>query len=195
MPAAAAIAPVLALIGAVRARLSRRKARRQRRKRNVERQLRLEYVGADGELAWLVELSDFVAEHAWTSTFDLEGLLDRYVELAIARERCLDAIRRADPDKLEERLASARLFDARNASVIERRLVHARSLQARALQLDDSLADIAELVCCYAERVSAPSSDPRLEVDLVADALDRIDASSELDAEIHGTISIDAKSC
>ncbi len=163
-------------VPAVRARRAHRHVVSQRRVRRHLREHTLEV--ADVSTSTLCELSDLVEglDPDVTDPFELEPLLDQYVERAVARQRCWNALRYASAAGLQERLDTARMFHPITAEVLERRVAHARKLDERSRELDESLAELADIIRCYAERASMPDDATACELDPMTTVLDRIDA-------------------
>jgi hypothetical protein len=168
----------------VRERRQLRAQRRIRRKRREERSARLEHAGATvTELEQLSELVEGVHEHRGDAS-ELEHLLDRYVDLATARQRCLDTLTHIDPPLLEARLAHAKQVSAPSAGILERRAVLARWLSDRAWQLHDAIVEIAETVRYSAECQSRDEVLALIEGD--DDAVTYHRALDAIDRELHG---------
>lgn len=195
--AALAIASALALaiattLGAVHAvietpplrrRRAMRAARKGRRRRRERRELRLEqaHVPSD-ELGELDRLVEEVADLDQNVAIDTEPLLDRYVEAAIAKRRCASALDRAEPSRLEARLAIARQQCHPNgAAVLERRIALSHQLDTRVRALDESLSELVELVRHLVERASIPDVSPLFECDAPANCLEHYDACESLE--------------
>lgn len=163
-------------VPAVRARRTHRRALKQRRVRRHLREHALEV--ADVSTSTLGELGDLAEglDPDASDPFELEPLLDRYVELAVARQRCWNTLRYASAAGLQERLDTARMFHPVTAEVLERRVAHTRKLEQRRRELDESLAEVADIIRCYAERASLPEDATAGELDPTATVLERIDA-------------------
>jgi hypothetical protein len=161
-----------------------RAARAQRRTRHAQRERRIEAAGADAdELRQLAEVVDHVADRGAPAAFDVEPLLDHYVELTAARQRCFAALARANPPCLEAKLVLARAASPRSAEVLERRLSRARSLAETAQRLDEDIAELTETIRYCGERAELfDESMPALDPDLVASALACYDAYDTCDA-------------
>ncbi len=155
-----------------------RAARAQRRIRNQHRERRVEAAGADAdELRQLAEVVDRVANRGLPEPFDVEPLLDHYVELTTARQRCFAALARANPPCLEAKLVLARATSPRAAEVLERRITRARSLAEAAQRLDEDIAELTETIRYCGERAELFDEGlPALDPDLVASALACYDA-------------------
>lgn len=177
---AIALAACHAMIETPAARRMRaeRAARAQRRVRHEQRERRLEAAGADAdELHQLAEVADRVADRALPEPFDVEPLLDHYVELTAARQRCFAALARANPPCLEARLALARATSPRSAEVLARRISRARSLSEAAQRIDEDIAELTETIRYCGERAELFDEGlPALDSDLLASALAYYDA-------------------
>ena len=161
-----------------------RAARARRRTRHEQRERRVEAAGADAdELRQLAEVVDRVAARELPAPFDVEPLLDHYVELTTARQRCFAALVRANPPCLEAKLVLARAASPRSAEVIERRLSRARSLTEATQRLDEDIAELTETIRYCGERAELFDEGlPALDPDLVASALAYYDAYDGYDA-------------
>ena len=155
-----------------------RTARAQRRTRHEQRERRVEAAGADAEeLRQLAEVVDRVADRDLPAPFDVEPLLDHYVELTTARQRCFAALARSNPPCLEAKLVLARAASPRSAGVRERRLSRARSLTETSQRLDEDIAELTETIRYCGERAELFDEGlPTLDPDLVASALSYYDA-------------------
>lgn len=163
---------------------AQRAARAQRRIRHQHRERRLEAAGADAdELRQLAEVVDRVADRGLPAPFDVEPLLDHYVELTTARQRCFAALARANPPCLEAKLVLARAASPRSAEVLERRISRARSLAETAQRLDEDIAELTETIRYCGERAELFDEGlPALDSDLVTSALAYYDAYDAYDA-------------
>jgi hypothetical protein len=155
-----------------------RATRKQRRLRHERRERCIEAAGVDAdELHQLAEVVDRIADRGTPEPFDIEPLLDHYVELTTARQRCFVALARANPPCLEAKLVLARATSPRSAEVLERRISRARSLADTAQRLDDDLAELTETLRYCGERAELFDDGlPALDSDLVASALAYYDA-------------------
>lgn len=169
---------------AVRRLRARRAARAQRRVRHAQRERRIEAAGVDtDELRQLADVVDRVADHAPPALLDVEPLLDHYVELTTARQRCFVALARANPPCLEARLVLTRATSPRSAEVLERRISHAHGLADTAQRLDDDIAELTETIRYCGERAELfDDSVPALDAELVTSALAYYDACDACDA-------------
>jgi hypothetical protein len=161
-----------------------RAVRAQRRTRHALRERRIEAAGADiDELRQLADVVDGVAERGGAAPFDVEPLLDHYVELITARQRCFAALARANPPCLEAKLVLARTASPRSVDVIERRIARARSLAETAQRLDEGIAALTETIRYCGERTELfDEALPALDPDLVASALAYYDAYDTCEA-------------
>ena len=154
-------------------------ARRTRRRRREARDRALPRGNAGRDA--LIELTMLVDEIAaddpvLAGRLDLEGLLDRHVELTLAHERALRAVRLADRTQLERMRASFRWDPDTKASrleLCERRIRCLDECEARAEQLADELAMLADMIRLIAQRVACP--DDSLEDDVVGRHLAELD--------------------
>lgn len=155
-----------------------RAERAERRTRHQQRERRIEAAGADAdELRQLAEVVDRVADRGMPEPFDVEPLLDHYVELTAARQRCFAALARANPPCLEAKLLLSRATSPRAAEVVERRLTRARSLADTAQHLDEDIAELTETIRYCGERAELLDEGlPALDPELVASALAYYDA-------------------
>ena len=161
-----------------------RAVRAQRRARHAQRERRIEAAGADvDELRQLAEIVDRVAQRGGPAPFDVEPLLDHYVELTTARQRCFAALARANPPCLEAKLVLARAASPRSADVLERRISRARSLAEAAQRLDEDIAELTETIRYCGERTELFDEPlPALDPDLVGSALAYYDAYDTCEA-------------
>jgi hypothetical protein len=169
----------------IRARRARRRARVQRQRRHRRRELRL--LEARAWATELPELGEIVDEVSNASTGDhgqLEDMLDRYAALALARQRCDNALALGEPHQLEARLAFARLSPGHTARLLELRIAHARKLVGSRQRLEDALREIAELIRYCGDRATEPSLDGLLDDDPVIAMLERCDALDAAEAEL-----------
>jgi hypothetical protein len=161
--------------GIFRRAVDRDVASDERRKRNDEREQKL--VQADifarqrfGELSGLVDEIER-SEPALADRFELQALLDHYCGLAVAHERCAEAMRRADRGALARELergrskpSSARL--RRRLEIIEHRIRCWDETERRAEELSEELAAVAEFIHLVAQRAACPWDDFEVEAEL-----------------------------
>jgi hypothetical protein len=155
---------------AVRRRRARNAALKARRTRRELREHRLEQ--ANVPTCELEELAAIVEELDDSAAAEVEPLLDQYVAVAITRRRCAAVLDQGRPSQLEVQLAIARACHPHGAAVLERRIALGGVLANRMRQLDESAAEVAELIRYYAERSSLPETAPLLEPDPLGDALE-----------------------
>jgi hypothetical protein len=132
-----------------------------------------------------IELRNFVeeierADAAEAARFELQDLLEHFIRLATAQQRCLDALRLVGSHDLPHTIP---ITDAtrskRRREIQARRLRHREECLARIDRLADELEAIDELVRLVAQRVACPSLDPDLdrEIDRRLWELDEVDAA------------------
>jgi len=143
------------LVWALLAARRRRAARFARRERRDVHETRLEEAYAPTiEYEELADVVEKVAAFDDRATAELETLLDQYVEVMLQRSRCRTALDLGEPVRLERRLACAGECHPREAAVLARRVVESRRVAEHMNHLDDSLAEVAQLLRYYAERAS-----------------------------------------
>jgi hypothetical protein len=170
------------LHGHLRHGIGRHAARRRHWERRRLRDRRLADAGIPREgLLELTILADEIArvDAALAQRFDLDDLLDRHVELALAHDRCLRAMRMADREHLSRARADqlAANGSRRRAEVYERRIRCWDLARERADRCADELATLADFVRLLAQKAACP------DVLLDEDGLDR--RLGELDEEEH----------
>jgi hypothetical protein len=137
---------------------------RQRRQHRERREDQLDRAGVHrGTLLELTQLVDEIerADDGWTGQrFELEDLIDQYVDLAAAHERCLRALRQTDRSELVRNLKDHRMRPAahhtRVCELLERRIRCWDDCRARADHLEAEIAAIVELIRLLAQRASCP---------------------------------------
>ena len=137
----------------------RHKARAERRRM---RGVKLEEAGVSRDaLAELTILADEIERRdaALAKRYDLDGMLDRHVELALAHERCLRAMRMCD----REQLARARREHLsrpdgshRRADMFDRRIKSWDRCKAQADRCDEELAVLADMMRLLAQTAICP---------------------------------------
>jgi len=173
------LASLHAARGAFRHGLDAHFERRRRSERRRTRERRLEDSGVARDA--LVELTVLGEEierrdpelHA---RYEIEEMLDRHVELSLAHERCLRAMRMADRDQL----ARAKLEhlnrpggSRRRADMFERRLRYWDQCKAQADRCDEELAVMADMIRLLAQKAICPGT--LIEDDLVERRLAELD--------------------
>jgi len=108
----------------------------------------------------LVDLTQFVDEIAERDAdaverYDLEALLDRYVDKEIARTRTRAMLQRFDRTVLARQLGAIPVgIKQTRRDLLRRRLEHLDVCRHRAAALDDDIEEIRELLCLLAQRTS-----------------------------------------
>jgi hypothetical protein len=116
-----------------------------------------------------VELRDLVEQVERTDDgearrFELQDLLDHFIRLALAHQRCLEALRMAGSHDLPQTIS---INDAtrskRRREIMARRLRHREECLQRVERLADEIDAVDELVRLVAQRVACPSIDPEFD--------------------------------
>jgi hypothetical protein len=177
---AVAVTLAVAHMPAAERSLHAQRARSARHARHFARELRLEGLNiAPDELVALTEIVDLVIakESTEADVYELEPLLDLYVDVAIARRRCVVAVMKCDRSALFRKLDR---FPASGSSrvrgIVERRIKQALACERRARELDDGLANVGDLIRCYGERATLPDVTGVIDLDPLAMPLARYDA-------------------
>jgi hypothetical protein len=163
LAAAVTLVGVLAVaIGAtrsmyIRAQLDAWDLRTQQRARDQRRVHRVEHAGP-GRAHQYRELADLVeeverADPAGAHRFELEPLLDQFVELARCQRRCIESLRYAPPAEAPVILRSAMRDD-----ILARRVRRREDCRRQIERLGDDLAAIDELLHLVAHSVAATPS-------------------------------------
>jgi hypothetical protein len=143
-------------------------AERERRSRFLERERRMERAGPlrRAEFAELHVLVHEIEqrEPAHATRFELQELLDHYVELASAHQRLVEALQRADRAPLWETGAARSVGEPSESSrhrreILARRLEHRDRCRARAARLGDELDAVAEFIHLVSEVTTCPLTD------------------------------------
>ena len=160
-----------------------------RRDRLVHRQTQLLRAGIEPsaivELSTLVELIED-ADGGWIARrFALDELLDRYVGIAIAHQRCIHALQSTDRSLLLRTLAATapNLGTAGSTcrrQLLERRIATWDRTAAQTTRLEDELASITDLIRLLAQRAACP--DALADCELIESRLAELDAE---DAALH----------
>lgn len=142
---------------------------RERRHRDAERDRRLLMAGPLRR-AEFAELSRVVEEvedsnPAQAARLELQDLLDYYVALAIAHQRMVEAVQRADRAPLWESGVARGRTEAGGTSrqrqeILARRVRHRDECRTRAAQLADELDGIAEFLHLVREMTTCPVLEP-----------------------------------
>jgi len=92
--------------------------------------------------------------------YDLDGLLDRYTELEIARTQTRTILQRFDRGAMVRQLdATTRAGKRTRRDLLERRIAHIDACRDRIAGLDDDVDEIRELICLLAQRASTAASE------------------------------------
>jgi hypothetical protein len=119
-----------------------------------------------------VELRDLVEQVEHTdqreaARFELQDLLDHFIRLALAHQRCLEALRLAGSHDLPQTIPIADATRSkRRREIIARRLRHREECLQRIERLADELDAVDELVRLVAQRTACPALDPELDREL-----------------------------
>lgn len=119
-----------------------------------------------------VELRDLVEQVEHTdqgeaARFELQDLLDHFIRLALAHQRCLEALRLAGSHDLPQTVPIAEATRSkRRREIIARRLRHREECLQRIERLADELDAVDELVRLVAQRTACPALDPELDREL-----------------------------
>ena len=135
--------------------LEARRAEKKRRERKEARETRLEDADIPREV--LDRVSHLAAEimkrdPQLAEQFEIEALLDRYVDLAILQARTRDALYRVS---LGDLARARRLTGAESQwrrEIAQRRIAQWERCRQHLSVLDDELAAITELLCLIASR-------------------------------------------
>ncbi len=132
-----------------------------------------------------IELRDLVEEiervdHADAERFELQDLLDHFIRLAVAHQRCLDSLRIAGGTELPAAIPITEATKSkRRREILMRRIRHRDECMRRIERLSDELESIDELVRLVAQRCACPALDPDLdrEIERRLWELDEVDAA------------------
>jgi hypothetical protein len=170
----------------VRHQLDRQFEYRLRQKREADRMKLLKPTGPVRQQQY-AELRDLVSEverqdAAEAARFELQPLLDHFIQLAVSHQKCLDSLRLAGSSDLPRSLP---LPDPnrshRRREIMQRRLRHRDECVRRIERLADELEAIDELVRLVAQRVACPA----LEGELDREIERRLWELDEVDAALH----------
>lgn len=174
----------------VRRQLDKQFEYRVRQKRESERMKLLKPAGPVRQQQY-VDLRDLVAEIERTDPneakrFELQDLLDHFVRLSVAHQRCLESLRLAGSSDLPRAMPMTDpQRSARRREIMARRMRHRDECIRRIERLSDELEAVDELVRLVAQRVACPQLDHDLdreierrlwELDEVDDALRQLSA-------------------
>jgi len=159
--------------GATRYRFIRRQLERQfeyraHQKREADRMRLLKPTGPVRQQQYS-DLRDLVGEIERTdpgeaNRFELQDLLDHFVQLAVGHQRCLDSLRLAGGSDLPRALPiTDPQRSVRRREIMARRLRHRDECVRRVERLSDELEAVDELVRLVAQRVACPPLDGELD--------------------------------
>lgn len=176
--------------GFVRKQLDRQFEYRARQKREADRMKLLKPTGPVRQQQYC-DLRDLVAEiertdKAEAEHFELQPLLDHFVTLAVAHQKCLDSLRLAGSSDLPRCLPlQDQHRSQRRRDIMARRMRHRDECVRRIERLADELEAVDEMVRLVAQRVACPHLDADLdrEIERRLWELDEVDnALSQLSA-------------
>lgn len=184
MGAVLALAALSSRAGGIRRHLDAQAALRMRYRREALRLKQLRPTGAVRQQQY-VELRDLVeqverTDPAEAARFELQDLLDHFVRLSLAHQRCLEALRLSSSHDLP---AAASINDVarpkRRREIVARRLRHREECLQRVERLADEIDAADELIRLLAQRSACPALDPELdrEIDRRLWELDEVDAA------------------
>lgn len=168
----------------VRRHLDRQARVRERCQREAGRIKKLRPTGPV-RLQQYLELRSLVEEIERTdpdeaTRFELQDLLEHFVTLATAQQRCLDALRLVGSHELPQAIALHEATRSKRRREIQaRRMRHREECLQRIDRLSDELEACDELIRLLAQRVACPQSDAELdrEIDRRLWELDEVDAA------------------
>jgi hypothetical protein len=170
----------------IRRALETAERRRQISIRRDRREARLESAGVSragmAEATFLVDSITSSNPDA-IERLELEDLLDRYADAAIAHARCGVVLISNDRGSLLRALDVAirrREAGDLRRQILERRLAYTERCREQAAELDQQLACITELLRLLAQRTAMTGFPPPLDEDPIAERLARIDAEDSL---------------
>lgn len=186
-----------------RARLSRWRARRQRESRRLSLLCPLPRI-REQEYLLLRYLVENSVDDTDASRFDLQGLLDHFVRIAVAHQRFLDALKIADGfstaqppvERLDDGTCVKRadglstagnvivtsvdvVRSKRGREIRERRIRHRDECREYCVQLSEELTAIGELIRLIVQRIQLPMADSEddCEIERRLWELDEVDAA------------------
>jgi hypothetical protein len=170
----------------IRTQLDKQFEYRVRQKREAERMKLLKPTGPVRQQQY-AELRDLVSEierqdEAEAERFELQSLLDHFIQLAVSHQKCLDSLRLAGSSDLPRALPLPDPHRSHHRrEIMQRRLRHRDECVRRIERLADELEAIDELVRLCAQRVACPS----LEGELDREIERRLWELDEVDAALH----------
>jgi hypothetical protein len=167
----------------VRSYLEGQTRARANAKRECERLKRLRPTGPARvehyyELRVLVEHIERL-DPAEAQRFELQDLLDHFVDLVLGHHRCGDALRLAGAAALPATPITTVTRSRRRSDILQRRIRHRDECMHRMEQLADEIEATDELIRLVAQRVACPALDGELdrEIDRRLWELDEVDAA------------------
>jgi hypothetical protein len=168
----------------VRRYIDERARARTRARRESQRMRQLRPAGATrqqhyNELRLLVEEVERI-DAAEAARFELQDLLDHFVQVAVSHQRCVDALRMAGANALPQATPIADApRSSRRRELMQRRIRHRDECLRRMEKLVDELEGIDQLVRLVVQRTACSRMDGDLdrELDRRLWELDEVDAA------------------
>jgi len=171
-----AVLALLAVIGlaamasrseVVRRHLEAQTRLRERCRREANRLKQLRPTGPVRQQQY-IELRDLVEQVERTDAteaarFELQDLLDHFVQLSLHHQRCLEAVRLAGSHELPTISISEAARSKRRREILARRMRHREECLERVDRLADEIDAADELVRLVAQRVACPTIEPDFE--------------------------------
>lgn len=184
MAAVIGLATMASRAGAIRRHLDAQATLRARYRREAQRLKQLRPTGPVRQQQY-VELRDLVeqverSDPGEAARFELQDLLDHFVRLALAHQRCLEALRMSSSHDLPMGgSADSGGRSKRRREIIARRIRHREECLARIDRLADEIDAADELIRLLAQRAACPTLDADLdrEIDRRLWELDEVDAA------------------
>jgi hypothetical protein len=183
MAAVIGLAAMASRAGAIRRHLDAQAALRVRYRREAQRLKQLRPTGPVRQQQY-VELRDLVeqverSDPGDAARFELQDLLDHFVRLSLAHQRCLEALRLSSSHDLPAVASEPPGRSNRRREIIARRIRHREECLARIDRLADEIDAADELIRLLAQRAACPTLDADLdrEIDRRLWELDEVDAA------------------
>jgi hypothetical protein len=185
MAAVIGLAATASRAGAIRRHLDAQAALRARYRREAQRLKQLRPTGPVRQQQY-VELRDLVeqverSDPGDAARFELQDLLDHFVRLSLAHQRCLEALRMSSSHDLPAAISTVDSAgrSKRRREIIARRIRHREECLARIDRLADEIEAADELIRLLAQRAACPTLDTDLdrEIDRRLWELDEVDAA------------------
>jgi hypothetical protein len=161
--------------------IAREKARREAQRMRLLRPTGTARLQSYNELRVLVDEIEQV-DAAQAARFELQDLLDHFVQLAVNHQRCNDSLRLAGGDVLPAATPITQAIKSkRRRDILQRRIRHREQTVQMMEKLTDEIEGIAELIRLVAQRTACPALD--IELDRELDR--RLWELDELDAALH----------